>query len=200
MPKRLMPLSLLVTLVSCTNPTPATPVNVYVAIDTSGSARPDLASYIATTSMVAQKLDPSRDRLTLYRFDHLAAEVYDGQRPKLLEAFEIKLANELAREADRKGTLPAKALKAIADAVVRSPHPIPKVVILLTDGGNDDLRATSIHSSHQAAQRLADDASVLKVIIAGVRTGMRESVRNHFSPLQNKLVLTELESVASEVR
>lgn len=191
---------LLFVIAGCAQPANRTACDVLVAIDTSGSARPDLAGYVAATSEVVQRLNPERDRLTVFRFDHKASELYDGPSPKLLESFELKLVSDLEDAASKRGTLPTNAVLAIAEHASRLNPQHPKVVIFFTDGGNDDLRAAALSDGIEAAKRLASDASIAKVIVAGVRPGLRESVRERLSPLQSKLVLAELDSVASEVR
>jgi hypothetical protein len=187
------------TVLGCARKPQSPPTALLIAIDTSGSARPDLATYVHVATQAVVPMVPDRDHLVIVRFDKFSTELFDETRPKLLESFELRLVQDL-REVPPAGTSPAAALERLAEASRRTSGFDRKVILLLTDGGIDDRSANARNRAHAAAATLAQDDSLRRIIVAGVRPGQREGIRELFSPLAAKLVLCDLSSVQQEVR
>ena len=154
-------------LAGCSAGPDAPPQTVVVGIDTSGSARPLLAAFVASTKLVAAKLHPrGKDLLTVYRFDSQAHELYSGPRPISLEHLQDILLREVAPSADRLGTLPTKFLQQAAAQLLENPQGPPATVFVLTDGGNDDLSGSANQAAKAVALEIAEHPRIEKVVFA----------------------------------
>lgn len=163
--------------------------HVFVAIDTSGSARTMLGAYARGASSVAMQLEPGLDRLTVFRFDHAPVEIYDGSAPESSEKFKRMLVSNLDGSATRKGTAPGRLLKLVAEWRKRGSNPHPATVVVYTDGGNDDLSAEGAKEYRKAIRELAADDKLVKLILVGVRAGQREAIRQRLAPLGNRVLV-----------
>lgn len=176
----------------------SSPVHVIGGADTSGSARPYLASYAVSLKKVAGVLTPGVDHLTVFRFDSEAKEVYGPEVPKSLEAFALQLASALQSKPAQRGTTPACFFQLAYEAAMASHEPC--VILCLSDGGNDDMTKAGALDLTKLSKSLALISRVKAVVFAGTVPGTREKIRRLMSPLGKKLKFVELDEVALEVR
>jgi hypothetical protein len=142
---------------------------------------------------MVRRFEPGRDRVTLYRLDRSAAEFYDAAAPASLERLQDLLVRELEDRPARSGTRPAEFWQAAADRADRARSPL--VVLLLTDGGNDDRTPDGLAALREAVERLARNPRVRRVCVWGVLPGQRAEVRADLAPLGDRLEVRGLEDV-----
>jgi hypothetical protein len=177
------------------------PLSLVVGIDTSGSARPYLAAYVAGTKQVAMGIQPkSGDRLTVYRFDRVPSEIYDGPRPTSLEHLASHVIGQVAPEASRSGTLPSELIDRIVKKAKSEPNGPPIIVVVFTDGGNDDLSGNAAKRAQDVALEVAESPRIQKVVFAGLATGLRESVRDRYAAMGPKFAVAELANLKEVLR
>lgn len=174
------------------------PIHAIVGTDGSGSARPHLSDYVQTLVGVAGRLSPGHDRLTVFRFDRTAREVYGPDAPRSMTQFQLRMVDAFAPTSNTRGTIPADFFERSADLLEKGAT--PAVVVCLTDGGNDDLSAKGNQRMRDVAERLAKNPNVVAVVIAGCVPGTREKIRDLLAPLGDKLKFCELAEVGGEVR
>lgn len=177
-------------LAGCSGPRAGAGDHVYAGFDTSGSMRPRLAASAATGARLARRLDPGRDRLTLYRVDRDTEELRDGPAPDSGAALQQQVVTELARPAAQSGTFPARFWAEVARRVRADRR--PAVVVLFSDGDNDDGRPDATRAIHAAAADLAADADVRLVAVCGVSPRNRAALRDEFAPLGERFELLNL--------
>jgi hypothetical protein len=169
------------------------PLRVFTGIDASESARKGLGAYVLLTTQMANRLTPNRDHLTLYRVDHDVQEFSDKPVAGGTDALTTAIVREVQQVTPTRNTLPAKFwgnVAARAEAQVHTERDTHIVVVLFTDGDNDDQTAGSKAALKEAARRLGALPQVSAVIIAGVERRSRAYLRDCFdAPLGARLHL-----------
>ena len=161
--------------------------HLYVGLDTSGSARANLGSYVVLTKSMAEQLQIQRDQLTLYRMDANTHEFSDGVYDGNVEAMLQTVVAEVKTPNPHNGTYSAVFWHRVADRAATEREPV--AIYLMSDGDNDDSRSTSWQAMRQAAQRLANNRQVRAVVLCGVRQDNWERLRQTFAPLSGRLHL-----------
>lgn len=172
------------------------PMHLMLGIDASGGARPRLGDYILVTKVMAEQLTAGEDKLTLYRVDNNAKEFsdqpYDGNAENLFQT----LKHEIKDKPLQNGTYPAKFWTNTADRASQSK--VPVLVVLLSDGDNDDMRPEVVREMKAAAQRLADCPQVRGVTLCGASPTNWQSLRETFKPLGARLTLLSPTEMAAD--
>ena len=177
-------------LTGCGSRTTHPPTHAYVGIDTSRSWQPYLAASAAGTAHgIVSNLDPDRDRLSAYHVDHSCTEFFDGLAPESADAFQDQLVGELAQMPPRSGTRPAAFWEAVADACAADKTGERTVIVLFSDGDNDDETAESDERIRWAARRLAADPRVAGVAILGASPDNWAVLKSQFAPLGQRFRL-----------
>jgi hypothetical protein len=172
------------------------PMHLLMGIDASGSARRRLGDYFLVTKALAEQLSAGEDKLTLYRVDNNAKEFsdqpYDGNTENLL----LTLKHEITDKALQNGTYPAKFWTNTADRATQSK--VPVLVVLLSDGDNDDMRPEVVREMKAAAQQLANCPQVRGVVLCGASPTNWQSLRETFKPLGARLTLLSPTEMAAD--
>jgi len=159
-----------------------------IAIDTSGSARPDLPTYRRITYKLVHELDPGRDAVRVFRFDHDCAEILSSveqRREELLNTLDM----QLRPTAKRDGTRIAKCFERIA-SLLDSPDARGRRVEIyaLTDNGNDDRSKQMNDLYDKSAKRIASDSRVTEICYWGVKLYFREEIPPAFKKLPRSVL------------
>jgi len=177
-------------LAGCGHPTPGTAGpgrHVYAGLDTSGSWRPYLGVSAALCARQALRLDPDRDRLTLYRLDSGTREFSDGPAPESADRLQRTIIAEAQAVSPTRGTFPARFWAAVADRVGQDRG--PAVIEVFSDGDNDDPSARSRAEIRRAAARLAACPRVSGVWAFGAAARNWATLRAEFAPLGERFHL-----------
>jgi hypothetical protein len=174
-------------LAGCHNRGPAaTPTararHVFFGIDASRGARRHLGGYAVTAANVAEVLHPGEDALTLFRMDRETREFSDGDGAcGSAEATMATIQREVKAVSPADGTLPEKFWRTVAARAADATASHEDVVIVLaSDGDNDDQRAASKQAIRAAAVSLARNLHVRAVILCGVEASNRAYLRDCF--------------------
>ena len=143
-----------------------TPVHCYIGLDASQSARPHLGGYTLLSGQLSGRLNAGVDALTLYRLDDHVTEFSDQPASGSLATTLTAIARNVQQVSPGRGTFPAKYWEEVAARAEQAPADV--VILLFTDGDNDDQRAASTKSIRVAAERLAQNPRVKQVILCGV--------------------------------
>jgi hypothetical protein len=181
---------LIVTLMGCSRtPGPLSRVHAYVGIDTSSGTRPRLAAFAALAARLAGgRLEPDRDQLTLLTVCDTTREFSDGPAPESQTVIQQTIVRAVQTPPAHRGTRPALFWSEVArrvDAETAS----RVVVVLLSDGDNDDMTPDSRAAIRAAAKRLAASDHVAAVAVIGVNPENRACLRDCFAPLGDRFWL-----------
>jgi len=160
------------------------PVHVFVGVDRSLSAEPQLGQYAHVLADLAASLE-EQDQLTLYRFDYKCQEFYDDHPPNDIEHFKGMLIDTLRPAPTRRGTRQALFYETVSDRLQKSP--MSAVVVVLTDGGNDDANTLALYRKH--ARQLAENDSLKRLVVMGALPAQRQELRDVLDPLGPRLEL-----------
>jgi hypothetical protein len=163
-----------------THSAPPARLHCYLGLDASQSARPHLGRYTLLSGQIASRLNADTDRLTLFRLDDHVTEFSDKPATGSMEATLTAITQNVQQVSPGHGTFPAKFWEEIAQRAAQSED---AVVILFTDGDNDDQRAASEKAIRSAAARLAKNPHVKAVILCGVERRNYASLHTAFAPL-----------------
>lgn len=145
-------------------------------VDASTSARNSLPAYGSVLRKLAARMTAPGDQMSVLRIDNECREV-SGPRPP---RGSLNFLKELARTArplpSQNGTYHAVFMDRAASLAEGSSLPV--VILLLTDGVNDDFSPEAISSMRASATRLAGNPGFSRVIWAGVNPGWRERIRS----------------------
>lgn len=161
-----------------------------VAVDTSGSARAKLARFGDLVCELAENLGP-RDRIRAIRFGHQAHTFYHSGRPANDEEFKDLVASQLLPEEASRGTLPRVLFETIAGVIEREVGGRNVIVVVLTDGGNDDGTANGSRLYGRALGRIQKEGRVQAIAFMGVDTGLREKVEARFAQFGSRFAIVE---------
>lgn len=169
-------------------PPPSVPArHLYVGLDTSASFRPCLGLAATLCARQALRLDPDRDRLTLYRLDSSTREFSDGPPPESGERLQRTIIAEVQGESATRGTFPARFWQAVAGRVQGDAAPV--VIEIFSDGDNDDQTQQAADAIRRAARALAADPHVESVSVLGAAPRNWATLRAEFAPLGDRFHL-----------
>lgn len=161
--------------------------HVIVGVDASVSARPDLGRYGAFVTALSQQLTPDHDTLTLFRVERQTQEFRDGLFDGDVEGLLRSLKEAIQPLPGSSCTLPATFWREVTKRVAQQKQSV--VIVLLTDGDNDDLRPDSDAAIREAATRLAALPQVRSVLIGGARRENWQRIRTSLAPLGDRVHL-----------
>lgn len=171
-----------------TPPPPSVPArHLYVGLDTSASFRPCLGLAATLCARQALRLDPDRDRLTLYRLDSSTREFSDGPAPESGERLQRTIIAEVQSVSSTRGTFPARFWTAVAARVPGDAAPV--AIEIFSDGDNDDQSRQAADAIRRAARALAADPHVESVSVLGAAPRNWATLRAEFAPLGDRFHL-----------
>jgi Mg-chelatase subunit ChlD len=181
------------------SPSGRSPFLLIVGIDTSVSARHNLNSYAAVLRRLAVRMNRPGDQMSILRFDNESREVSGPRPPRGSLSFMKELAKTAKPLPDQPGTYHAVFMQRAARLAEGSALPV--VLLLLTDGVNDDLSNEAMAAMKTTAKTLAANPSFVRCIWAGVAPGWRERVRAEMQqPLgRERLAFESLDAVQMQV-
>lgn len=156
-------------------------LHCFVGLDASQSARAHLGGYTLLSGQIASRLNSEKDTLTLFRLDDQATAFSDKPATGSMEATLTAIAENVQQVSPRHGTFPAKFWAEIVNRAAQSEDNV--VVILFTDGDNDDQRAASEKAIRATAKQLAGNPRVKEVIVCGVERRNFALLQSEFAPL-----------------
>lgn len=162
-------------------------VNLVIGIDASESVRPQMGDYLVLVKSLLEELRSEQDSLTLYRVDDTVNEFSDGLYDGDMERTLTGVVAEVKDHPAKRGTYPAKFWRHVADNAEQSR--VPVVILLMSDGDNDDMTAQAIHEMKVAAKRLAQCKRVSAVALCGASSANWESLKTIFQPLGERFHL-----------
>lgn len=133
------------------------PVHAFIAIDVSCQAEGRLVRY-ASWAYQAQYRLPAGSWLSIYEFGHDAVPIFEGPPIKSREEFNRKIGLLLTKPpafVAQPVTRPKQLIDRLA-IDLRS-EPLPKQVLILTDGGVEDRSRHAVASLNGAMRGLASD-------------------------------------------
>lgn len=155
-----------------------------------------LPSTVLSNARLARRLDPARDRLTLFRVADETYEFLDGAPDERATPFEVQIAQGLRQPPSRKGTYPCRFWIAVDERLREAEGhgtDAPAFLIALWSDGDDDERpnAHRLHSAQMnaALRRLSASPHVRGVFFYGVKFQNRARLRRQFQTLGPKLHL-----------
>jgi hypothetical protein len=159
--------------------------HLYLGFDRSRSAQAWLSDFVAAGCRLVLRMDPDRDRLTLYRVERVTEPFFDNAPPASSERLQEIIIPEMknAPRADR--TFPALFLQHVVRAAESGSELI--LVGFYWDGGNDDLSAQGQRRYRDTIRRLAANSRVVGVGLFGVQRENWSSVQADFAPLGDRL-------------
>ena len=169
----------------CSQPMPRRPIRVLIGWDTSGSNRTRLPEDTRLGIQLIRALDADRDTIKLFRVDRDVQEFFDQKPPESRETLDQLLIQQLRSPAQKRLTRPAKFWKEILPDVRKSQEPV--LVVLLTDGENDDQSLPALREFHQAIADLARCLNLQRVCIWGVENETRHTLRQDLAPFGDRL-------------
>ena len=154
-----------------------------IAIDTSGSARPDLPAYRLITYKLVHGLRAGRDAVRVFRFDYEPHEFLSTvglRRDDLLKTLDTQLQPRAARD----GTRTAKCFEEVA-RLLDSPDAKGRHVEIYfeTDNGNDDSSPEMNAIYDRAAKKIASDPHLTTLHYWGIKVHFREKIPAAFTRL-----------------
>lgn len=164
---------------------PARPLRVFAGIDTSVGARAHLAGYALVVSEAAEVLRPGLDTLTLYRVDRRTAEFSDRPAAGDAEATLAAIADEVRHPPAGPRTLP-EGFWATVQKRAASGSEGNVVIVLASDGDNDNQSAASKRALRAAGSALARNPRVRAVVLCGVSSANRAYLRDCFAALDER--------------
>jgi hypothetical protein len=172
---------------SAFSPPLSPPAHLLIGWDASKSARKWLPAYVRAGARLVRRFEPDYDWVTMYRVDSETTEFFDEPPPGSILTVQNLLTSELADPPAKDGTSPWRFWKAVAERAAAIQRPV--LIVLLTDGENDDQTKAGQHELRFAIARLAGNKNVRRVCVWGVERTSREALRRELSPLGNRLVL-----------
>lgn len=171
-----------------------------IAVDTSGSAEPDLVKYRRFAFKLVHELEADQDAVRVLRFDFDAYEILSnvGQRK---EALLGTLAAQLKVPAERPCTRMAKLYERIAE-LLNSPEAKGRQIeiYIFADNGNDDASQEMARLCEASAAKIATNPQVSKISYWGVKTRLREEIPSAFSKLPPGVLSVQFNSEAFATR
>ena len=174
------------------------PIHVYAGIDLSGSARKDIGSYVLLTKSASEQLQSGQDHTTLNRDDIATHEFSDGLYDGNVEQTVKTVVAEVKSAPSKGGTFPALFWQQVTSRVENDSA--PTVILLMSDGDNDDMRAEATQQMRDASERLSRCKQVRAVVFCGANKENWDQLREIFAPLGNRLhMLTSTQLDAESV-
>lgn len=164
--------------------TAKTPQAVYIAVDTSESARPMHKQFFNQISEELSSL-PMSAHVEVFRFDSRPAEVYSGQPTDTKEEATMMLKRVLEHHTETEGTNLAKLLNEIDNRIKNNGD--NRAVEVYTDCGIEKMTAAEKDQVRTLTKRWSDDPSFVKLSLIGVRDGFREELRKMLDLDESKL-------------
>jgi hypothetical protein len=161
------------------------PIHIYTGLDSSGSARKDIGSYVLLTKSAAEQLQAGQDHATMYRVDTATHEFSDGVYDGNVEQTLRTVVAEVKSAPTKGGTFPALFWQQVKSRVEADTE--PTVIFLMSDGDNDDMRAQATQQMREAAKSLSQCKHVRAVVFCGANKENWECLRQTFAPLGNRL-------------
>jgi hypothetical protein len=165
------------------------PVHLVLATDASGSFAENAMPAVDAMRGTLEDLVVSGDQFTTLRF-FTECEELESERPRDAQAFSDEMSKLFAKPQAERGTSFAVLAEGLVKHVSRRPQ--PAIVVVYTDGANDDHSQASADRLAKAAQALAAQPQLVAVVFCGVEAGNREWLRTQFAPLGGKVVFREL--------
>ena len=156
-------------------------LHCFIGLDASGSARAHLGGYTLLSGQIATRLTANTDTLTLFRLDDQVTEFSNKPATGGMETTLTAISQNVQQVSPGRGTFPAKFWEETATRAEQSRD--NTVVILFTDGDNDDQRASSGKAIRAAIARLAQNPRVKEVIVCGVERRNYASLHAYLAPL-----------------
>jgi len=164
---------------------PSRPITLLIAFDTSKSDRSQLPGFVAMALPLVGSLNPTTDRLSMWRMDANVRRFHDG--PPI--ASREKLARMLVKELSPKATSPSTAFhqmwRALADALEHSTE--PTVVVLYSDGIPDGSTVADRAASHDAIGRIARCPNLAGFAVIGVHDVAWSGLAVDLGPVSERL-------------
>jgi hypothetical protein len=151
------------------------PFYLISGVDTSASARTQLPEFVKVIKNLGPEMDCPGDMLTVFRIDNESREIFGPRPPLSGRRFMENLVVAAKPGASAPGTYHVAFMERAM--LLASTSKLPVVILLLTDGQNDDLSESAIKKMQILASQLGKMSQVKAVIWGGVRTGWRERIR-----------------------
>lgn len=167
-----------------------------IAVDTSGSAEPDLIKYRRFAYRLVHELRPDRDAVRVLRFDYNPYEILSslGQRK---EALLGTLAAQLKVPAERPSTRLAKLYERIADLTIIPEAQGKRIeIFILSDNGNDDGSSAMARLCQESAVKIASNQRLSRLAYWGVKTRLAENIPAPFTKLPAGVLSVQFNSEA----
>jgi hypothetical protein len=165
----------------CVGPKKSVRLHCYIGLDASGSARTHLGGYTLLSGQIAARLTADTDILTLFRLDDQVTEFSNKPASGSMETTLTAITQNVQQLSPGRGTFPAKYWEETADRAEQSRD--NSVILLFSDGDNDDQRASSAKAIRAAIARLAKNPRVKEVIVCGVERRNYASLQSYLAPL-----------------
>lgn len=179
---------LAITLFGCGEPE-GNRVDLYVGLDTSGSAEGEKARFYKQTLDANKRVlaAPSGSTIEIYRFDDAVHEIHVGAPIDQPSQLAQKLREALNPTQATKGT---NLLKLMETVDARLPSATGDVrLLVLTDCGTELMTPKEFGVMETMAKRWATGGQVKEVRISGLRPLHRDVLRKRLGPLGSRLVL-----------
>jgi hypothetical protein len=154
-----------------------------IAVDTSGSAEPDLVKYRRFTFGLVRGLRPGVDAVRVLRFDYEPHEILRqlGHRKETLLG---TLSAQLRVPAERPQTRLAKLYQRIAE-LMEDPEAQGKQieVYILSDNGNDDASPEMVRLCIDSSAKIALNPRLAKIAYWGIKPRLAEEIPTAFAKL-----------------
>ena len=161
------------------------PLHLYGGINTSLSARPQLARFAHQETQLALRMQRGQDRLTLFRLDSDTQEFTDGVVNASMEQTQRQLAAQLGRVSKHDNTYEDEFWSAIYQRARKDTGPV--IVILWTDGYNEGATPARRARLRKTVKRLAKVSHLSGVAIVGAKPATWARLRADLAPLQSRL-------------
>lgn len=175
------------------------PFYLIVGIDASTSARHSLPSYGAALRRLATRMTRPGDQMSILRIDNESREVSGPRPPRGSMTFMKELSQTAKPLPSQPGTYHAVFMGRAASLARGSRLPV--VILLLTDGVNDDFSQEAMRSMKSHAKDLSTNPQFVRCIWAGVVPGWRERIRGEMegSLGRDRLTFESLPAIRMEV-
>lgn len=175
------------------------PFYLIVGIDASTSARHTLPAYGAALRKLATRMNRPGDQMSILRIDNESREVSGPRPPRGSMTFMKELSKTAKPLPSQPGTYHAIFMGRAASLAKGSRLPV--VILLLTDGVNDDFSQEAMRSMKNSAKALAANPQFVRCIWAGVIPGWRERIRYEMEGTLGRdgLAFESLHAVSMEV-
>jgi len=184
-------LGALTLLAGCTMLSPGSsmsPCCVYFAVDCSDSTLGFRTRQFGLTDATVEVLPPGA-RVSIWRFDTRAHEVYDG-RPTKPQDLWLTQDQKLKPPTNGKGTYPDKVLRQLIKDLPRREEQ-RLALVMLWDGENTG------GSLAELAKQLAADQRLCAVWLVGIDSQFRARVKDEFQAFGRRLIVSGLNDAPS---